>query len=194
MIKNKEQKRPGAVFVVILAVLVAWGCSSLNAKQLAKKQEIETGKWEFYWDEEWIKTGTLRWHEHQNSLYINEEKGWAEGTFGKVENCDSYYLLQPIYRFKVVGPDKVEKEIVVRMGYIEHERVFSASEYLEGCWSEKVTFEPGSRVLDEKLLFIGIGERVKITFEGQEDVKENKMNLFTVEVAKNTEISKEETA
>lgn len=152
MIKNKEQKRPGAVFVVILAVLVAWGCSSLNAKQLAKKQEIETGKWEFYWDEEWIKTGTLRWHEHQNSLYINEEKGWAEGTFGKVENCDSYYLLQPIYRFKVVGPDKVEKEIVVRMGYIEHERVFSASEYLEGCWSEKVTFEPGSRVLDETVI------------------------------------------
>ena len=69
-----------------------------------------------------------------------------------MENCDNYYLLRPVYRFKVVGPDKIEKEIVVRMGYIEHQRVFSASKYLEGCWSEKVTFDPDSRVLDETVI------------------------------------------
>ena len=42
--------------------------------------------------------------------------------------------------------------MVVRMGYIEDENVWSASKCLEGCWSGKITFEPGSKVLDETVI------------------------------------------
>jgi hypothetical protein len=152
MIRYRVQES-SLIFVLGLSLLVLLGCSSLNAKRLAKKHNrIESANWGYYWDEKWTKIGTLKWHNHDNFLYVNEEEGWAKGTFGKVENHDNEYHLRPVYRFTVVEPSKSEKEIVVRMGYIENEGVFSRANYLENCWSEKLTFEPGSKVLDETVL------------------------------------------
>ena len=131
-----------------LAALVLSGCVSLNIIKHAKIVKTEKGTSEYSWDRRWTKIGTLKWYEHDNHLFINEEKGWAKGTFGRVENHDNYYHLRPIYRFTVVEPNKREREIEVKMGYIEDENAWSASKCLEGCWSEKVIFEPGSKVID----------------------------------------------
>ena len=45
----------------------------------------------------------------------------------------------------------------------------------------------GTMLLDERLLFVDVGQRIKITYHGQEEYKENMLNLFQVEVAENTE-------
>lgn len=45
----------------------------------------------------------------------------------------------------------------------------------------------GTILLDERLLFVNIGQTVKITYQGQEEYKENMLNLFQVEVAENME-------
>ena len=147
MVKSMKQQCK-ITLVFTLAALVLSGCVSLNIIKPAKIDKTEKGASEYFWDREWTKVGTLRWYEHDNYLFINEEKGWAKGTFGRVENHDNYYHLRPIYRFTVVEPNKREKEIVVKMGYIEDENALSASKCLEGCWSEKVTFAPGSKVID----------------------------------------------
>ena len=146
---GKQMKQQGkAAILFILAVLVLSGCVSLNTIKKAKTDKTEKGTSEFYWDRKWSKIGTLRWYEHDNYLFINEEKGWAKGTFGRVENHDNHYHLRPVYRFKVVEPNKREKEIVVKMGYIEDEDTWSATKYLEGCWSDKIIFAPDSRVIE----------------------------------------------
>jgi len=132
MVKQMKQQCK-ITLVFTLAALVLSGCVSLNIIKLAKIDKTEKGTSEYYWDREWTKIGTLKWYEHDNYL---------------VENHDNYYHLRPIYRFTVVEPNKIEKEIVVKMGYIEDENALSASKCLEGCWSEKVTFAPGSKVID----------------------------------------------
>ncbi len=142
----KQQYKIMLVFT--LAALVLSGCVSLNLINLAKLEKAEKGTSEYHWDRKWTNIGTLIWYEHDNHLFINEEKGWTKGTFGRVENHDNYYHLRPIYKFTVVEPNKREREIVVKMGYIEDEDAFSASKCLDGCWSEKVTFAPGSKVID----------------------------------------------
>jgi len=151
MIKHVE-KIDQKMVACILAALILFGCGSLKKLNLAKKNKIGKGILAYYWDKKWTKIGTLRWHKHGNSLYINEEKGWAKGTFGRVENHDNYYQLKPVYKFTVVEPNMREKKMVVRMGYIEDENVWSFSKCLEGCWSGKITFEPGSKVLDETVV------------------------------------------
>ncbi len=77
----------------------------------------------------------------------------------------------------------------VLVGKIPKENGMSAKYYISNNNGEHFLW--GSTILDEKLLFIEIGTRVKITFDGQEAIKENKMNLYTVEVAKKVEVSKE---
>jgi len=45
----------------------------------------------------------------------------------------------------------------------------------------------GTMLLDERLLFVSVGQTIKITYQGQEEYKENMLNLFQVEVAENVE-------
>jgi len=153
------EKKYKILFLLILTALESFGCGTL---MFTKKQKTVYGTWRYDWDEEWTQFEKLKWHKHDNFLYINVEKGWAAGTFGKVNNHDNYYYLRPVYKFTVVEPDKAEKEIVVRMGYIENENVLFRSNYLEGCWSEKVTFEPGSRVLDETVVRDYLKEKMEL--------------------------------
>ena len=47
----------------------------------------------------------------------------------------------------------------------------------------------GTMLLDERLLFVNVGQTVKITYQGQEEYKENMLNLFKVEVAENVEVN-----
>ncbi len=145
-------QRNRILLVLILAPLILLGNGCVNKQILTMKHERAKGNWEHRWDSGWRVFGTLKWHKHDNSLYVNEEKGWAIGTFGKVENHGNWYHIRPIYKFTVVEPNKGEKEIVVRMGYIEHQTFWSFSKKLEGCWSHKIIFEPGSKILEETVI------------------------------------------
>ena len=71
MIKHVE-KNTKIMVVFILAAFILFGCGSLKKLNLAKKHKMGKGILEFYWDKKWTKIGTLRWHKHGNSLYINE--------------------------------------------------------------------------------------------------------------------------
>lgn len=145
---NKVLVRVIALFLLSLALSY---CSSID-KLVAKRQAMVEGNRAYSWDEEWMELGTLIWHKEGNALYINPEKGWAKGTFGKIENLNNRYHLKPYYRFYVAEPNGKEKEVLLKMGYIQNEAFFSLSNCLEGCWSQKVLFEPGSRVIEETIV------------------------------------------
>lgn len=140
----------GSIFMVmvILTGLFLLGCGTSRILRVGTRDGVKEGISHYSWDAGWREYGTLSWYPYDNHLYIDEAGGRAKGTFGRVENHDNYYHLRPIYRFRVLEPDGRETAIVVRMGYIRDEDTVARSSGLEGCWSEKVEFTPGSKVIE----------------------------------------------
>ena len=145
---NKGQVRVLALFLLTYALA---HCSSID-RLGTRQQAMVEGNRTYSWDEDWMELGTLIWHKEGSALYINPEKGWAKGTLGKIENLNNSYHLKPYYRFFVVEPNGKEKEVLLQMGYIQNEAFFSISNCLEGCWSQKAVFEPGSQVIEETIV------------------------------------------